>query len=153
MHIALAAFISEFVLPHRLHRLIGHQLNERMHDFSCSQYCSFAWAVVYRCDLDEISPNNFDAAQAIQDRQKLSRGPASHFSSSCRWRIRWVQHVDVDTNVDFRASYSILQRLNDAGSANSVEMSGLQDVEATGLVVGEIVLLVRDWRSDSCVDR
>lgn len=62
-------------------------------------------------------------------------------------------HTDVDTNVDFRASYSILQRLNDAGSANSVEMSGLQDVEATGLVVGEIVLLVRDWRSDSCVDR
>ena len=92
--------------------------------------------------LTNISSNYLQTHQPVKNRQQLPRRPATDLGSPSCWSICWIQNIDINGDVDFRAMNTILESIDETLRSDLVKITSFQSPETAGFVVFDIVFLV-----------
>ena len=95
--------------------------------------------VVRRRDLDEVRRDDVQAYQPPQDGQELAAGEPAGLGCTGPGRVRGVEHVDVDRDVDRRVGKARSEFRDGVRDAPGLQVHRRHDREPEALVVHEVV--------------
>src|SRR5258708_37414611 len=93
-------------------------------------------------DLDDIGADEVYVGEPAEHAQQFAAGEPARFWRSRPWRDRWVEHINVDRQVDRQIPDSVKNRVNGAADTEVVDIAGTDGPEAESAVVRQVRIAI-----------
>jgi hypothetical protein len=99
--------------------------------------------VVRRRHLDDVRPDDLQAGERPEHAEQLTGGHSARLRRAGARRVRRVEHVDVDRDVDRHVTEPLPHPPHDAGHADFLDLDAMHRVEAEPGGVGKVPAVVQ----------